>query len=91
MVCGCCVGEVVVLHVGRDVSDGALAIADRQARPIAVREWPRLRMSVALSAARRARRTHGREFAGRGNFVSQGSAENSEGSDKWGRLRGIAI
>ena len=82
---------VVVLHVGRDVRENAVAIADRQARLIAVREWHRQSLSVALSAARRARRANDSELAGRGNFVSQGSAENSEGSDKWGRLRGIAI
>ena len=83
--------HVVVLHVERDVSESAGAIADRQAWLIAVHEWHAPRLSVALSAARPARRAHGVELTGRGNFVSRGSAENSEGSDKWGRLRGIAI
>ena len=80
--------RVVVLHAGRDVRENSVAITDRQAWPIAVLEWHMQRLSVALSAARRARRAHGVELAGRGNFVSQGSAENSEGSDKWERLGG---
>ena len=80
--------RVVVLHAERDVGDNALAIADRQAWLIAVHEWHLPRLSVALSAARRARRAHSGELAGRGNFVNRGSAENSEGSDKRERLRG---
>src|SRR5437867_2193957 len=47
-------------------------------------EW---KVSVAHSAARRARRACGVEFADRANFVSRATAENSEGSDKRERLR----
>ena len=83
--------RVVVLHIGRDARDGTVERADRQTWLIAVHEWHSPKMSVALSAARRAQRAHGVEPAGRGNFVSRRNAENSEGSDKWGWLRGIAI
>ena len=80
--------RVMVLHAGRDDSDNTLAIPDQQAWPIVVRERRGSRLPVALSAARRARRANGGELAGRGNFVSQGTAENSEGSDKRERLGG---
>ena len=83
--------RVVVRHAGRDVSEHVEVVADRQAQPIAMPGRHVLRLSVALSAARRAWRTHGDELAGRGNFVSRRSAENSEGSDKWGRQRGITL
>jgi hypothetical protein len=81
----------VVLDDRRDVRESAESIADRQTWLIAVHGWRLPRLSVALSAARRERRAHGNELAGHGKFVSRGSTENSEGSDKWEWLREIGL
>jgi hypothetical protein len=82
---------VVVLFADHRACHTGWALTDRQAWLIAAREWQMPRLSVALFAGRSAQYAHGSELAGCGNFDSQESAENSEGSDKWGQLRGIAI